>query len=108
MMWKSLTSLVPEFKTNPLAAEVILTEAYNAVFLGSPSKDQQSIVLADMLAKSGFAQVSDEDVTASVLQYREGRRRAFSDVFAYISLSPSDRDALHNAARREAAYHANN
>jgi hypothetical protein len=107
MMWKSLTTLVPEFQTNPLAAEVVLTEAYNAVFRGSPSKDQQMIVLADMLAKSGFAQVSPEDISPTALMYREGKREVFSNVFAYLSLSPSDRDALHNAARREAAY-ANN
>jgi hypothetical protein len=102
--WRSIVNIFGIGQPSKgLTAELRRTEAYRAVFHGSPSREDQEIVLADLLAKSGFNAVSDETVSSDALRYREGRRSFYSEVFAYLSLSPSDVTALQNAARLEIA-----
>jgi len=101
-MWKTISDYFPQ-GTSPLQREERLTSAYRAVFSGSPTQEDQQIVLAHMLATSGFAQVSPSTLPANELIYREGMRAHFMNVYAYLTLSHHDINELHNAARREAA-----
>lgn len=55
------------------------------------------------MMRSGFVQVSPEEVSDGILRYREGKRALAAEVFACIALTPTDMDALATAARFEAA-----
>jgi len=88
--------------------QLVLSRAYRAVFRGSPDKQQQEIVLADLAAKCGFYLVSPEDTDKTVLAYREGKRAAFAEIYGHISLAPEDMTALENAARRETLGYTDN
>lgn len=87
-----------------LAAEMELTQAYRAVFKGHPDVLQQQAVLADLAAGCGWNKVTLPSVASDrELWFAEGMRAAFGLIFAHLSLSPEDVEALANAARREAA-----
>lgn len=101
--WKSISTLFPVRDARSTQAGLRLTQAYQAVFRGKPSEDDQHLVLADLSAKSGFYRVSREDVSSDALRQREGMRALYAHIFAYLSLNPDDVMALENAARREAA-----
>lgn len=100
--WRSILSQVGFEKYHSWSAKQRLTLAYRAVFQGSPSKEQQEIVLADLMAKSGWNQVSS-GVSSEELWRREGKRSLFGEVFSHLSLAPDDLFDLENAARKEAA-----
>jgi hypothetical protein len=100
--WRSLASFVGYGNTKTLGAQHTLSSAYNAVFLGNPSTDQQQIVLADLMSRSGWNQVSSS-VSSEELWRREGMRSLFGVIFGHISLAPDDLFDLENAARIEAA-----
>ncbi len=84
--------------------QLILSGAYRAVFFGNADRPQQQMVLADLQARCGFTQIthplyaSDRD-----LWFREGKRAAYGEIFAHLSLGPDDIEALNHAARVEAA-----
>lgn len=100
--WRSLSSFVGFEKIRSWAAQHTLSEAYNAVFLGNPSTNQQQMVLADLMARSGWNQVSSR-VSSEELWRREGMRSLFGVIFGHLSLAPDDLFDLENAARKEAA-----
>lgn len=99
------TSLVAKFgfgrRARGAEAEYALALAYREVFSGKPSSDDQQIVLADLMAKSGFNAVTPSSASNEELRMQEGKRELFANVFAYLNLSPEDMQALGNAARRE-------
>lgn len=103
--WGRLTR---KYTRKTAEGQLVLTNAYQAVFRGNPSHEQQQMVLADLAAQSGFYQISSDDVSSSRLRYREGRRAVFAIIFGHLSLSPDDIHALENAARHEAIDNSNN
>lgn len=105
--WRSLSNYFPHKMYHSYQAQMRLTEAYKRLFQGSPSREDQEIVLADLKAKTGFVQVTPPSASNEELRYNEGRRSAFGEIFSHLSLNPSDLEALENAARREAALQAN-
>lgn len=104
-------SLVTKFGFGPRArsveAEYERSRAYKAVFSprydGHATDEQKQIVLADLMAKSGFSAVTPPSASDAELRQQEGKRELFADVFAYVNLSPEDMHALANAARKELA-----
>lgn len=97
--WHRLTR---KWSKETTTGNLVLSRAYRAVFRGSPDREQQEMVLADLAAQCGFYQASPEDVNPTALAYREGKRAAFAEIFGHLSLGPDDMTALENAARREA------
>ena len=94
--WKSGHSLSQG--PAPMAVELALTGAFRRVFHGSPSREDQEVVLAELLSFSGFTRVSSDDTPASTLMYREGRRQLYSRIFGFLALSSTDIRALEIAA----------
>lgn len=83
--------------------QLVLVRAYQSVFRGNPSREQQEIVLADMAARSGFYKVTSPDVSSDVLRHVEGGRALFGHVFAMLTLTDEDIRAFETAVRHEAA-----
>lgn len=81
-------------------AQARITRAYRTVFM-QKSEDHE-LVLADLMAKSGWNNVMPSDATDAELRQAEGRRELFSHIFGHLSMSPDDVAALNNAARLEA------
>lgn len=100
--WASLLSMVGADKYFTMRGRLALTLAYREVFRGKPTKEQQQMVLADLMAKSGWNQVSS-GVSSEELWRREGMRSFFGVIFGHLSLAPNDVFELENAARLEAA-----
>lgn len=101
MNFANLWGLFPQ-PQNLYAREQRLTRAYNNVFRGNPSKEDQDLVLVDLAYHSGFSMVSPSDVSDAELRTREGKRALFALIRSKLTLTPRDIDALDNAARREA------
>jgi hypothetical protein len=102
MKWASRLTQVGREKYHSWLGINVLTDAYRQVFQGRPTTQQQQMVLADLMAKSGWNQVSS-GVSSEELWRREGMRSLFGVVFGYLSLAPDDLFDLENAARKEAA-----
>lgn len=100
--WRSLTNLFPDRKA-AYQREYRLTEAYTNVFRGSPSREDQDLVLTDLAFHAGWSMVTPPERPASVLRHNEGKRSLFAHIWARLSLSDEDKMAIENAARREAA-----
>jgi hypothetical protein len=101
--WRSIVTIFGRHKARGYAAHVRLTHAYRAVFTGSPTPEDQQIVLTDLHSKSGFSRVSSPHTSADALRQQEGMRELYSHIFSQISLSPADVSSLENAARYESA-----
>lgn len=99
--WQSLTS---KFKgrARTKEAELRLVQAYIATFRGSPSRQDQEMVLADLANASSWRKVCPPSVSSDELRYVEGARSLFSRIFAFLSLSEADVEALEMAVRQEA------
>lgn len=105
--WRTISDDYPGPLRNSYAANAALSRAYQAVFLGKPSTEQQQQVLADLKAQTGFSMVTmPEGTTDRELWFREGMRAVYGVIHSHINLSPTDMEALDNAARRERV-HAN-
>lgn len=102
IQWRSVSALFTDRRAS-LQREHRLSEAYRAVFQGSPSREDQEMVLADLAHHSGFAMVSLPETSDAELRHNEGKRHLFSRIRSYMNLSDRDALALENAARREAA-----
>lgn len=99
--WDRLTR---KYTHGSLVAEVVLNEAYRAVFYrGGSSQAERQMVLSDLAARCGFYQVAHQSTPPNELMYREGRRAAFAEIFSRLSLSGEDMRALENASRYESA-----
>lgn len=104
MNWRSISRLVPNWQAGKrMEKELRLAQAYRAVFCGSPTRDDQQIVLADMLANSGFCKVTGFKETSRTIWYVEGMRAMYASVWRHLSLSDADIRELENAARVESA-----
>lgn len=99
--WRSLVTIYGKRKARGTEAQLRLTQAYRAVFRGSPSTDDQAIVLADLTSHSGFNRVSSSFTSSDELRHREGMRDLYSHIFRHLSLAPEDVMSLENAARLE-------
>ncbi|NQW01670.1 MAG: hypothetical protein HQ483_18345 [Rhodospirillales bacterium] len=79
-------------------AEQKLRRAYQAVFLGKPSKQDQEVVLSDLLSFGDLFSVAlpDED-----LRLREGRRQLAYRLFRFLELAEAERRATAVAAITE-------
>lgn len=84
-----------------------LTSAYIQVFTGSPTPEDQNLVMVDLRKTSGFSQVCPSDVSNRVLRHQEGMRALYGHIFAHLTLSAEDLIDLDNAARREVALDQN-
>ncbi len=82
--------------------ELRLTEAYRNVFGGSPTREDQELVLVDLAKYAGWSMVTPPDVPDSVLRQNEGKRELFLRIRSFLNLNDSDVLAIENAARREA------
>jgi hypothetical protein len=101
--WASRLTQVGREKYHSWFGIQTITEAYRAVFqTGASTEQQRQMVLADLMSKSGWNQVSS-GVSSEELWRREGMRSLFGVIFGNISLAPDDLFDLENAARKEAA-----
>lgn len=105
--WRSLVTIFGRRKARSAEAQLRLTQSYRRVFRGSPSPEDQQIVLADLACHSGFSRVSSYAVSASELRHREGMRELFSHIHRHLNLAPEDVASLENAARLEAVAEGN-
>jgi hypothetical protein len=103
--WRSLYTLFPRGKRRGMQAELRLRQAYQAVFFGNPSREDQCIVVADLLSKSGFQRATlAKGATDQELWQAEGKRLLYAEtVFAYVNLPEAEQLALEQAARMESA-----
>jgi hypothetical protein len=90
-------------KGKPLDAQLELVGAYQRVFRGNPSRQDQEAVLADLASQSRFYQVSSPDTPDSVLRHVEGGRALYGRIFSMLTLGADEVQALELAARHEAA-----
>lgn len=103
-LWASLATLFPRGRRRKLEAAARLTKAYQEVFHGRPSREDQQLVLADLAAESGFYRVSPAATYSSEqLWQQEGSRLLYGRIFEHLALEEADLRALEVAARREAA-----
>ena len=104
-LWRSIVDIFPRGKRRGMQAELRKQQAYQNVFHGNPSREDQSIVLADLANVSGFYRVTAaKGSTSRELWQAEGARLLFgATIYANLTLSEADRLALEQAARREAA-----
>lgn len=79
-------------------ARETLRQAYQDVFRGTPSRQQQQAVLSDLLAFGNLFTVAlpDED-----LRLREGRRQVAYRLLRFLDLSDAERTATAVAAVTE-------
>ncbi len=80
------------------AAEVKLKQAYGAVFKGKPSRQQQDVVLSDLLS---FGDLFTPARTDEDLVLREGRRQVAYRLFRFLELGDAERTATAVAAVTE-------
>lgn len=101
--WRSVSQLFQDRRASVQKTKR-LHDAYRRVFQGSPSEEDQEIVLADLAYYAGFSMVSIPDHTSDAqLRHNEGKRDLFARIRAHLNVSHEDELALENAARREAA-----
>ena len=82
-------------------AKLELAEAYQRVFRGSPTSDDQSMVLADLANYSGFYKVL-AGASASDLSEEAGRRQVYGRIHEHLRMSSLEMEDLEVAARMEA------
>lgn len=101
MSWVSLASQYSRGRRRGMEAVETLANAYNNVFMGNPTKNEQQIVLADLECESGFVQVVEPGPGVS-LDYETGKRFMFGRIFRFLKMTTEEHDELHKAARAEA------
>lgn len=99
--WRSIVAIYGKLKARSFEAQLHTSQAYRRVFRGSPSPEDQAIVLADLASKSGFYRVSSSEASNSALRQQEGMRELYSHIHRHLSLAPEDIASLENAARLE-------
>lgn len=99
--WASLFSVFGS-RSRTAEARLRLVHAYKEVFQGSPSREDQQLVLADIRSKAGFDCVSPSDMTDSELRQQEGKRELYAiTIHDKLTFSEADYQDLMNAARME-------
>lgn len=79
-------------------AESKLKQAYQSVFTGKPSKQDQEIVLSDLLSFGDLFTVALPDENLSL---REGRRQMAYRIFRFLELADAEQMATAAAAVME-------
>lgn len=102
-LWHRLTLKFPGIQRKSVGAELELTTAYREVFAGRPTQQHQQMVLADLMARSGYNMVMPATVSDAHLRQNEGKRELFGHIYSHLALADSDVRALEVAARNEAA-----
>lgn len=94
-------------QASPVDAEIRLAAAYQRVFTGNPTDDDQSIVLADLADYAGYYRVTPpEGNTNESLWFQEGMRALYGRVFRYLRMSDAEMRGLETASREAAAQRA--
>lgn len=96
--WEHITR---RFRAKTNEAELARINAYRAVFMRNPSQSQQQAVLADLGMRCGWNQITQPSDASQAIWFNEGKRAAYAEIFAMLSLSPTDVDALDRAIRVE-------
>ncbi len=97
--WARISRRLPK---KSVEANFQLGNAYRSVFRDGSAESQQ--VLADLAARCGWNQITDPRTASDKeIWFAEGKRAAFGELFAHLSLSPADIAAFDNAVRHEAA-----
>lgn len=99
------TSLLRRFghRRSSYEAAAELTKAYQSVFYGNPSREQQEMVLVDLHRASGFQRITAPPQTSEELWYNEGRRSLYGYIFGFLRFDAQQLRALEEEAVREAA-----
>lgn len=100
--WRSLVSKFGIKQARGYRASLELSQAYQAVFHGTPDKEQQEMVLADLQAKSGWNRVTPPTASSDKLRHQEGKRELYGVIHGHLRLSGEDLRNLEHAARLEA------
>lgn len=96
--------LSPHRPASRLAAEARIALAYQRVFTGSPSAEDQGIVLVDFANFTGFYRVTPpEGGDRDTIVFNEGMRTAYGRIFQYLRMSEAEVLSLEIAARQTAA-----
>lgn len=95
--------LFREHRASPAEAEVRLALAYQRTFMGSPTNEDQELVLVDLADFSGFYRVTPLDGGRDQIVFNEGLRALYGRIFRYLRMSDQERQALEAAARETAA-----
>lgn len=101
-LWDSLGSLLSRQRhKDRYAAELRLATAYQRVFLGNPTNDDQNLVLVDLANATGFYRVTPPGPTQTRddIVFNEGMRAAFGRIFRFLNMTDQERDSLAAASR---------
>ncbi len=96
--------LFPLRRDSRLAAEARIAIAYQRVFTGSPTGEDQGIVLVDLANFTGFYRVTPPEAgDRHAIVFNEGMRAAYGRIFQYLRMSDIEVRNLEMAARQTAA-----
>ena len=96
--------LSPGRPASRLEAEARIALAYQRVFTGTPSAEDQGIVLVDLANFTGFYRVTPpEGGERDTIVFNEGMRTAYGRIFQYLRMSDVEIISLEVAARQTAA-----
>lgn len=99
--WCTLSNEIGAGRNRLFSRELRLQQAYQAVFQGKPSQDDQQIVLVDLRRLSGYDRFHGPKATDQELRHQEGMRALFGQIHSYLTISDEDQRTLEEAARRE-------
>lgn len=96
--------LYPLHQGSRLEAEARIAVAYQRVFTGTATGEDQGIVLVDLANFTGFYRVTPpEGGDRDTIVFNEGMRAAYGRIFQYLRMSDTEVMALETAARQTAA-----
>jgi hypothetical protein len=103
--FRSLVRLLsPGRPASLLEAEARIALAYQRVFTGSSSAEDQGIVLVDLANFTGFYRVTPPEAgDRDTIVFNEGMRAAYGRIFQYLRMSDTEVLSLEVAARQTAA-----
>ena len=100
--FSSLANLLPLTRRKEAERQLRLAQAYEAVFFGQPTRQDQDIVLLDLSITTGFYRV-DPIANRDQLQFNEGKRFVFARVFRFLTVTDEERRSFEAAARESSA-----
>ena len=96
--------LFPLRQASRLEAEARIAIAYQRVFTGSATGEDQGIVLVDLANFTGFYRVTPPEAgDRDAIVFNEGMRAAYGRIFQYLRMSDVEVRSLETAARQTAA-----
>ena len=104
MNFSSLIRLLDRRPASRLKAEARIAIAYQRVFTGNATSEDQSIVLVDLANFTGFYRVTPPETgERDTVVFNEGMRAAYGRIFQYLRMSDVEVLSLEVAARQTAA-----